>query len=57
MSHNDSKDEEMATILGTIDSDDSKESDIPKKDKKVYKNDDFNEYDVSDDKDLNDQEW
>ncbi len=57
MSNNDSIDEETKRILAEVDSDDSKES-IPKKPAgKVYKNDDFNEYDISDDKELDDSDW
>ncbi len=58
MSNNDSLDEETKRLLAEVDSNDSKES-IPKKPagKKEYKNDDFNEYDVSDDTELDDHNW
>ncbi len=58
MSHVDSKDDEVKSILAEIDSNDSKESDSSKKDKKVIpKNDEYNEYDISDDKEADDKEW
>ncbi len=50
MSHVDSKDEEKGTILEPDKPDDSKESDTPE-------NDEFNEYDISDDKELDDKDW
>ncbi len=61
MSNNDSLDEETKRILAEVEPDaqsgsnDSKESN--KKVKKEYKNDDFHEYDMSDDKDLDDSNW
>ncbi len=59
MSNNDSIDEETKRLLAEVDADaqsstnDSKES----KPKKEYKNDDFNEYDVSYDIEADDKEW
>ncbi len=61
MSHVDSKDDEVKSILAEIDSNDSKESDKLKV-KKENKNDDYNEYEENDndpliDKSMDDKEW
>jgi len=56
MSQTDSKDDEVKSLLDSIGSDDSKESNI-KKVKKEYKNDEYNDYDISDDKELDDSDW
>ncbi len=62
MSNNETLDEETKRILAEVEadaqssSDDSKES-KPKLDKEVKKNDEYNEYDITDDKELDDKEW
>ncbi len=60
MSNNDSIDEETKRILAEVEPDaqsgsnDSKES---SKHKKENKNDEFHEYDISDDTEADDKEW
>ncbi len=60
MSNNETLDEETKRILSEVDADaqsgtnDSKES---KPKKKEYKNDEYNEYDISDDKEMDDSDW
>ncbi len=53
-------DEETKSILAKVEADVASSSDDSKnikKDKKEYKNDDFNNYDISDNPDADDSDW
>ncbi len=61
MSHEDSLDDEVKAILARTGSDDSSESNNPKKEKK-YQNDEYNDYEIDnrdplEDKNMDDREW
>ncbi len=57
MSNNDSIDEETKRILAEVDSNEPMEIKDERKKTKEKTNDDYNEYDISDDTEADDKEW